>query len=366
MHKIVIFVILISFLSPSLNLVHAKTTESKVSKKSYKTTKKKKKKKKTKKKRNKKKSKRRYKKKKSRKKVKQESIVDDTHSSLSKQIFLLTNSVDNFLGGDDADDNANSSRIRLISTGQQREGEEPTSEFDVNMNLVLPQFQKRLNDTLQSILRQDDDKEEDSNRKKSDKSKKQQVKNKTTNGKENQPGLLQAIYEESRSWRVNIQTGVNVDWPPQMYIRMKMFKNYFFTKWQMKPSQEITWLDRQGWSTRTRLIFDKRLAEKLVYRWNNQMTWAEKAENLGFSNGPSLLHQIDGWKAMYYNLRINSFNNVISHQISSYVANIVYRQRLYKKWLFMSIIPQQEFALANNFVKDPSLTIKFEAVFGSI
>jgi hypothetical protein len=347
MHKLLCFVIILCLnLSPLVT--QAKTIKSSKTKSSKLIKKKSKKKKRKKKKRRKRK-----------KKVVEKSGLDSVHEGLSKNLFLFTNNVDQFFGGRDADDNANGSRLRLYVEGQQRESMDPTSDYGFRFNLVLPQFQRRIDDKVKEILGQDEESKKKEKKKKSKKTKKKKP-------TQENPGVMQALYEEAQTWRMNAQTGVNVDWPLQTYIRLKAFKTIFFTKWQLKPLQEVSWVDRNGWGTRTQLTFDRKLTQRLLYRWDNRMNWSELEPDLAFSNGPSLIYKIDGSKGISYNFRVNSINNVISHVVASYVASIGYRQRLYKKWLFMSITPQIAYAAANNFVKDPSLTIRFEAVFGSI
>ena len=79
-----------------------------------------------------------------------------------------------------------------------------------------------------------------------------------------------------------------------------------------------------------------------------------------------MIHQIDGKRALSYDFRIRSINDVASHQITNYTTAINYRQKLHKNWLFMTLRPQIDYAASNKFIKDPSMTILFEAVFGSL
>jgi hypothetical protein len=296
--------------------------------------------------------------------------VDQSHQTLSKSIFLFTNRVDQFFGGEDADDNANGSTVRIFTRARQNEGEAPTYDEEIRFNLVLPQLQRRVDDSVQELLGRETSQQrkerlaKEKNRKKSKKKKNNNKKKRVK--KNSQQGILESLYNASRLWRINVQTGVNVDWPPQPYVRLKLFRNFFFTQWQMKPLQEIEWVDRQGWRTRTEVNFDKRLSERLLFRIENRMDWSEVLPELRFRNGPSLIHQITGKIGMSYNFRILSTNNVSSHAITNYSTSISYRQDLYKGWLFMSITPALDFPEATGFVKVPSLTLQFDVLFGSV
>lgn len=271
-------------------------------------------------------------------------VADQAHDEISKNLFLFSNTIDSFFGSTRADDQANGSNMRVSQTTTMNKDKELSYSGDVRLNLRFPFMEEKLQMKY------------DSTKDKNGKSKKKLKKKASTNNS-TESGL--------NEWALYMDTGVKVDFPVQFFARARFRNNYHLTgKWFFLPTQEFFWYHLDGLGQQTNLNIQRILSEKFIFRFYNEFRWTELSDELKFNHGPSLFHTINDKKGLAYNLRVKAEEKPIITN-NEYVANVVYRQLLYKKWFFYELKPQVNFPRSKNFAPDPSLSLKFEAVFGS-
>ena len=151
----------------------------------------------------------------------------------------------------------------------------------------------------------------------------------------------------------------------QLFYKIRMNKDFPIDKWVFRPVQQILWVHDEGRNSNTDLDFDRSLSNKWLFRFVNNIYWNDQNYLTSFTNGPSLFHTIDERKGISYNFRVQS-SSLPHVTIDNYVVSVGFRQLLYKQWFFWIITPAVSFPREGNFQRTPSLSIRFESVFGSL
>jgi hypothetical protein len=290
-----------------------------------------------------------------------ENFTDHTHRTLSKKITTFAESIDNFFGTKKGKNKVNKSKVRIYVDTLKTEGEIPTSEGNVKLQLVLPKTQDRLRFVLES---EDDDQGVASstatNQKNTGRSETagEKVRDATTAGFR--------YITDSASIKSSIGTGIIFDTiSPRPFYRVKLYRDAKFGKWKFRPQQEILWVSEKGHSTDTDLDLDKTLNHKWLFRFVNNIQWNDTDYIINFQNGPSWFQKINETIGLSYNAHIFTSNQPV-FEINNYSLSIGYRQLLYKKWFFWTLSPAINFPRDNNFHRTPSIAVRFEAIVGHI
>lgn len=292
----------------------------------------------------------------------QTNIVDHVHDTLSSDIVQLAKRLDNFFGTERSDDESNNTRIRFYTVTTKYESETASTEGNVKLQLVLPKTQKRLRLVVESD--DDDDSENNDNTKKDTTSKKQEEKASGKTAVDATTAALRYIVDTA-GIRTSFDAGLRFTTKPQIFYKLRFRKNILFSKWVFRPVEQIKWIQDEGHSSTTDLDFDKRLNSKWLFRVVNNISWDDQEYVLDFVNGTSWYQTISQRMGLSYNLRMNS-SNTPEYAVNNYSASIGFRQLLYKKWFFWTISPALDFPRENNFHRTPSISVRFDAILGSI
>jgi hypothetical protein len=287
------------------------------------------------------------------------SFSDQTHQSLSRSIYIFSNRIDNFFGANRADDEANQSRVRTYTQTTIGEDRRQDVEMNIKANIVLPHAQKLFQ------IRFDTDEEENKKNEISEKKKpSQELKHKRTPEEKARDKQLKKKLE-SQEWKFYADTGVNVQFPPQSFVRTRTRRSYYFSFWEFRPTQEIFWFDRDGFGEQTSLTFDRPIENRLLLRLEKSIKWAEVDEILKMKAGSTLFHEFDERRAIAYNIYAYGVNKPELYN-TDYEVSMNFRQLLYKNWFFFEFKPELHFPRELNFSSDTYFTFKLEVVFGSI
>ena len=282
-------------------------------------------------------------------------IVDKAHRSFSKKILKLSDNIDGFFADSKHDDIENRSKLTISLDTYFREGRGPYAIPELNYRLVLPRTEKRLQVFIES---EDKDKEteiDESQAKTNPKSK--------DNDDDLTAGLRYMI--EKSGINLSTDTGVLVNMPVVVFARFTAKKKVTFTNWVLKINEQVKWVNDEGFTSDLDLDFDKRLSKNLVLRMVNNTFWNDEDYIIRFENGPSLFQKINQKMALSYHAHVITFNEP-SFVVEQYVLQVTYKQRLYKKWLFMQMTPYINFPRQRNFHRTPGFVLGFEAIAGHL
>lgn len=296
------------------------------------------------------------------KKKKEESLIDHIHSRLSGDIISAATRLDNFFGTERADDEANGTRIRVYTISTKFEGENPSTQGDIQLQLVLPKTQNR----LRLVVESDDDRNEESSGTNSANSPATSNSQRTAGQQaaESTTAALRYIVDTA-GIRTSFDAGLRFTDSPKIFYRMRFRKNIPLGKWVFRPVEQIFWVQDEGHSSDTDLDFDRKINEKWNFRFVNNIFWNDQDYFLDFTNGPSWFQKINEKIGMSYNFRVIS-SNTPDMAVNNYIASVGYRQLLYKKWFFWTLTPALSFPREENFHRTPSFTVRFDVILGSI
>jgi hypothetical protein len=302
--------------------------------------------------------------------VPKKNMVDHIHKVLSRDILSVANRLDNFFGTERADDEANTTRIRIYTETTKLEAQNPTTQGNIKLQLVLPKTQER----LKLVVDTQNDRNDDASStqatsantttttttptKTKEKSTTQRTADATT-------AALRYIVDTA-GIKTSFDAGLRFTTKPQLFSRVR-FRKYvpLGPKWVFRPVEQIMWIQDQGFTSDTDLDFDRPINKKWQFRFQNNIYWNDDDYSLAFTNGPSWLQTLDEKKALSYNFRISSANSP-EYAVNNYALSVGFRQLLYKEWFFWTITPAVNFPRDNSFHRTPSLTVRFDVIVGSI
>ena len=294
-----------------------------------------------------------------------EKWVDSIHLRFSNNITRTARGIDSFFGDERAFEEANNSRVQIYSVFAFRESQTPTAAANYNIKLVLPQTEKR----FRLIIENTSDLAEKSNTidPKQPSSTPATKSEATGNQPETERSLTTAIRYllASRKVKTSFDIGLRYTSKIELFSKFRIRKNLTFGKWGFRPAEEFTWIHDEGTISDLDLEFDKKLAEKWHFRFINNIYWRNRNNIFFFTNGPSWYQKISDRMALSYNIRAKtSYHKGTSND--NYSITLSYRQLLNKKWFYWTVTPALDFPKELEYYRTPSLTIRFDTIFGNI
>lgn len=298
-----------------------------------------------------------------------QSFVDHVHAKLSNDILNVATKIDNFFGTDRADDEANNTRIRLYTVSTKFEAQNPSTEGNIKLQLVLPKTQRR----LQLVVDSDEDEDDQAS---SAAATSTAGTPSTANNNQTNPNTAQRAANatsaalryivDTAGIRTSFDAGLRFTDKPQVFYRVRFRRNVRLSKkWVFRPVEQIRWIQDEGHTSDTDLDFDRSINKNWSFRFQNNIFWNDLDYSIQFTNGPSWFQRITDKIGLSYNFRVNSLNTP-TFAVNNYIISVGYRQLLYKNWFFGSLVPAVSFPRENNFHRTPSITLRFDAILGSI
>jgi hypothetical protein len=284
--------------------------------------------------------------------------IDKAHQEFSKSILNFSNQIDEFFADTKHELNKtkNKSKLQVSFDTYFREGRGPYIIPDINYRLILPKTQRK----LQLFIEDDDaDNESETKRAQTD------LRNQRNQDEDNDlnAGLRYMVKKSGIDFSTD--TGIIVNIPIVAFAKFTAKKNIPLDDWLLKVSEQVKWVNNDGFTSDLDLDFDKKLSRKFLLRMVNNVFWNDEDYSIRFENGPSLFQRIDKKSGLSYHAHVITINTP-DFQVENYILQATYRRLLYDKWLFMEASPFLNFPRTNNFHRTPGFVLGFEAIFGHI
>ncbi|GAB4016043.1 MAG: hypothetical protein Fur0010_15580 [Bdellovibrio sp.] len=286
----------------------------------------------------------------------EDTFIDRAHQELSRSLFIFSNTIDSFFGGQRADDLPNGSRIRLYWTANKEENTALTGESAVRANIVLVETQKKLKVSFKNKY------EEESEKKLEESDKKTAPEKSANSSKASSPSTFDPL--DLLRWRLKFDSGIRVDIPPEPFAKLRLLKSWYFGHYELRPGQEVFWYLESGFGETTRLDLDRPISEDLLFRYENWVTWRDETDEYDFASGPILYQRLSDRRGLSYNLKILGVSNPTWH-VNDYKFEVSYRQLLWRQWFFVEITPYVHFPKSREWEKTFGMSFKLEAVIGN-
>jgi hypothetical protein len=133
--------------------------------------------------------------------------------------------------------------------------------------------------------------------------------------------------------------------------------------WDLRFTQEVIWTTDVGWQSRTRFDYERPLPQGLFFRSSLEGLWTEHVNGYPYTLSFLFRQPLDLRRAVEYEW-INSFQTRPTDELVEELFLFRYRQRLWKKWMFLEISPQARFPRDRGFEFTPGILFRFEVIFG--
>ncbi len=284
----------------------------------------------------------------------QDSIIDDTHKSVSNTILLFTNRIDAFFGTRRGDEEANGSKLRVFFDHNVREFEKDRSRVDLRFTLKLPQLEKLFKFEFNK----------DPKKEKVIKAAQAESEEQKSEG-EKQESIMNIPYKLFQKWSYGISTGIRVRVPPDPYIRARLRRTYLFGGFEFNPTQELSWFLKDGLGYSMSNDLDFQISEWGLFRLTNSLNWTDSSDEVFTTHGPNFFLPLNDKTAIQF-YALASGRNRPTFYIHQYSVGASYRRSIYSNWAFFSINPSLTWPETRQWQRVLGLNLRLEAVFGSL
>lgn len=273
--------------------------------------------------------------------------VDIVHEKVSKSVTGFSYRIDKFFGSKRGEDSSNGTQIKLAYITSKTESEKLDHGGIVKFRLKLPYLESLLKFSYST------DEEEPS-------------KNEKTEGeaKEQSKTPIKKEPKKPKTWGININTGIQVEIPPQFFTNFRIRKSFFLGEWELRGAQEFFWFSRDGFGETSTIDLDRPLNPSLLFRLRNTATWTDDEDLFSSSHGPILFWALDELRALSFSVTASGTSDPM-WRIVNYQGAINYRQLLYKRWFYLETGPTINYAKENNWSPVMNYFVKLEVIFGN-
>ena len=280
-------------------------------------------------------------------------FIDQAHQDISKSLAAPSQWFDNFFQDPRTEQEIAGTFLRLRGSIVTEEGEEVSFQGKVKAHVRLPNLQRRFH----LILSSEDDDLHDDTLKDSVVKRNLAKSNKTT---------LALQYTQKRSTRLSLTHRVKLGFNdgPTPRIRSRVRYSIPIAKESLLSlTQAISWEDSEGFGEESRLEYDIPFSETKLLRTTGLGFFSES------SNGYEWLGMMQ-WLQSFSHKRALAFGGYIAGEtrpksyLTIYDVFLKYRQRVFKKWLFIELKPEVQWERENGFESVGIFTFTLEAQFG--
>lgn len=257
--------------------------------------------------------------------------IDWTRKGLYRSVCASARWLDGFFGDARFDEEATSAlygRAGLGLSWSQYDRFEALSDF--RANIPLPNIDERLSVTL---ARQDEDEYVE------DRLEPSGPVPPFVAATEDRSWLLGLGYTpiSGRNSRLHYSLGVNIDWPPEPYVKARYRYRFFFSeRAALRARQTVFWRLDEGFGTTSAFDLERLLSPTLFVRWTNVGTISESTEGVRWRSDLTLYHDIPGPRALAYTWLVRGETDA-PVDVERASLQVVVRQQVLRRWLFLEL-----------------------------
>ncbi len=271
--------------------------------------------------------------------------IETQRSQVAARVIRLSESLDSLFGDEKADDDRNSSTLRVSQRYLLRDGKVDVDSVEASLNLYLPnlkraeqrfrdRFTPRRDSGGESMLVEDDSSEE------------------------------QTFWQKELSqWSINPESGIRANIPLYYFGRIRARRNFLVAPFSNSFFGQIGWSTSDEWQQSASVTSDYAFSEKLLFRFENVQNWDMTFEKFTTSHGPSLLQKINDTSAISYDFRYSTEMIGYAFYSSRKALSSTYRRSLPIPWIYMSLSPEVAWEYKTGFTPIYTLYMKLEMIF---
>lgn len=265
--------------------------------------------------------------------------------------------MDRFFGNDRNYQETNKSVVQLDLTRATGYDGDHKLDLSVRANLNLPNTEKKLHLLIESNPDQNISGEPTTNQ------------NTAINHQVSGPqsyGLAlryEAAKKELKTYNISTDAGLKFHGIRiNPFMRARSSYSIPFATWRMKAAQSVYWFNTIGMGETTQVDLEHVLSEPMLFRATSNATWLKNQQNFDLRQDLSIFHTLNKRTALIYQASVIGVSNP-QVEVTEYIAQVLYRYRLHREWVFFELNPQLVFPKANNFSPGFALTMRLEMLF---
>jgi hypothetical protein len=258
-----------------------------------------------------------------------ENWVDESHAYATEQAQALTQWMDDYFGEPNYELEAAESFLRLDLTTDFDQDDGNNNKIRLRGKLQLPKVSRRLNLVFSDESGDDfaadrDDRKLDDN-----------------------VGLVYEVSESNRS-RFDLTMGLN--WNRVRPGVRYRFQDRFAELYSYRLTQRVQWENDEGFYATSQAELNRAMGENTFLRWNNRAVYGEETKGTEWVTRLSLFERRQT-RSRNLDVGINYFGAVNGFTDPSYIRNyrvgVLYRQQIYRKFLFLEVEPAYNYRKQN-------------------
>lgn len=263
---------------------------------------------------------------------------------------------DTFFADHEMEESVKLSYVRISPAVRFRESGEADVDVDFSARIRLPRAKRRANIFLQRA-----DAREDLLRNFEGRTSSEDLDNPDSRGS---AGVELNLWERSRL-RLTGSLGMSFRPDPEPRVKVGLAGHYKLGSWFTKVKQDGFWDSNDGFGERTKLELERHFFEDLFTRGSAEVAWSETTRGVDLSQ--SLLFYYTFSKRRAMGLKLGVFEHTWpSTVIDEYRVRMPYRQRVWKKWMFVELEPGARFPRDRDYKFTPELVITIDLLAGHI
>jgi hypothetical protein len=290
-----------------------------------------------------------------------ERLLDRPHDLLSRRVEAYSRNLDNFFGDPNRAYDSTGSTLQIRSHVTFFEGGVRESKSDVHANISLPKTEDRLRLIVQRGVEAA-----------TQTAAERDIKNATGSTQVAAPGApqdnsyylgLKALAAQVFGVALSAEAGAKFGRPIDPYVRLRAFRDFNFSQWQIRASETPLWKRSDGSSAASEVNFTRPLDEIWQLRFTSKATWRSTTRYFDLAQIGALYYTPDPRTAANFELGAFAPSDR-SLKLAVYSVTLRVRRQIYRDWLYLEVTPQILYQEANGFSATRSLMLNLETLFG--
>ncbi len=269
--------------------------------------------------------------------------IDRWHSWVCTNLVESARRMDYFFSNDLVREEENDTRLRVSFGPEFRDRGESVMRQRVSLRLHLPQFEERMSffveeiadDVLDVMMGEGDD--------------------------ERARSGLRVRLRERKHMKSDISGSVRLSSGElDPYVRLRSRWSFPLESWLFEPTQFLFWRRQVGFGMRSRLDIIRPLTESQIVRLRTQGTWTENVPGVDWLVEPGYFFKFHNGNGFNLSGYVDGKAHAENTRAEVYKVKSVWRQRIYRDWLFLEAGPDVRWRRIDDFRTDPGFTILLE------
>jgi hypothetical protein len=276
-----------------------------------------------------------------------------SHSFLSQRLETTTRRLDEFFGGERAQEESGASRLTLGAGVELNEGMDLrfVSRFRIHVN--LPATRQRFKLLIESDV--DEDLEDNG----------VDVVSalKTQAERENYNTALRLVFAAIGGWHASTDAGIRLNIPPDPFVRLRVRRSFEISTWLLRITERVFWFNSRGFGATTNVEFDRPFSDDELFRLASEATWLLDEDGFALAQSATFFHHLRGGHGLVYQASLAGETSP-RIQTVDYEISMRYRKSLFWDWFFLEIAPAVHWPREDHFKPVSAILFRVEAIFG--